>query len=132
MGTNPSVSSYFAGKGATQTKYNFGYYSEAITTTGGGGYYAGQGGRGGNSGGGSSFISGYKGCIAITSESDITPICTEEEDPTNQDISCSYHYSGYKFTDGVMIAGNEVMTDPDGSTVTGHSGNGYARITLID
>lgn len=132
LGTNPSVSSYFAGKGATQTKYNFGYYSEAITTTGGGGYYAGQGGRGGNAGGGSSFISGYKGCIAITSESDITPICTEEEDPTNQDISCSYHYSGYKFTDGVMIAGNEVMTDPDGSTVTGHSGNGYARITLID
>lgn len=132
LGTNPSVSSYFAGKGATQTKYNFGYYSEAITTTGGGGYYAGQGGRGGNSGGGSSFISGYKGCIAITSESDITPICTEEEDPTNQDISCSYHYSGYKFTDGVMIAGNEEMTDPDGSTVTGHSGNGYARITLID
>ena len=132
LGTNPSVSSYFAGKGATQTKYNFGYYAEAMTTTGGGGYYAGQGGRGGNSGGGSSFISGYKGCIAITSESDITPICTEEEDPTNQDISCSYHYSGYKFTDGVMIAGNEQMTDPDGSTVTGHSGNGYARITLID
>ena len=60
------------------------------------------------------------------------PKCTEEEDPTNQDISCSYHYSGYKFTDGVMIAGNEQMTDPDGSTVTGHSGNGYARITLID
>lgn len=132
LGTNPSVSSYFAGKGATQTQYNFGYYAEAMTTTGGGGYYAGQGGRGGNSGGGSSFISGYKGCIAITSESDITPICTEEEDPTNQDISCSYHYSGYKFTDGVMIAGNEQMTDPDGSTVTGHSGNGYARITLID
>lgn len=132
LGTNPLVSSYFAGKGATQTKYNFGYYSETMTTTGGGGYYAGQGGRGGNSGGGSSFISGYKGCIAITAEDNLTPKCTEEEDPTNQDISCSYHYSGYKFTDGVMIAGNEQMTDPDGSTVTGHSGNGYARITLID
>ena len=132
LGTNPSVSSYFAGKGATQTKYNFGYYSEAMTTTGGGGYYAGQGGRGGNSGGGSSFISGYKGCIAITSESDITPICVEETDPEDQDISCSYHYSGYRFTNGVMIPGNESMTDPDGTTVTGHSGNGYARITLID
>ena len=27
------------------------------------------------------------------------------------------------------IAGNQPFTDPDGTTVTGHSGNGYARIT---
>ncbi len=30
-----------------------------------------------------------------------------------------------------LIAGNQSMTDYDGSTVTGHSGNGYARITVI-
>lgn len=131
IGAAPGFEGSYAGYGATQTRVNFGRLSGG-TTYGGGGYYTGQGGYAGNAGGGSSFISGYKGCIAITAEDNLTPKCTEEEDPTNQDISCSYHYSGYKFTDGVMLAGNEQMTDPDGSTVTGHSGNGYARITLID
>lgn len=131
LGNDPRIVSQ-VGRGATQTQFNFGLVNNTSTTTGGGGYYTGENGYGASSGGGSSFISGYKGCIAITAEDNLTPKCTEEEDPTNQDISCSYHYSGYKFTDGVMIAGNEQMTDPDGSTVTGHSGNGYARITLID
>ncbi|MDO4996033.1 MAG: glycine rich domain-containing protein [Bacilli bacterium] len=132
IGKNPNLTNASPGKGATQTKYKFGYFPNNSTSTGGGGYYTGQGGYGGNAGGGSSFISGYKGCIAITAEDDLTPICVEETDPEDQDISCSYHYSGYRFTNGVMIPGNESMIDPDGTTVTGHSGNGYARITLID
>lgn len=123
--------SFTVGAGGTQTGLNFGY-SGSSTTTGGGGYYAGTSGYGGNAGGGSSFISGLKGCVAVTAENDTTPLCVEADDPANQDVECSYHYSGYKFTDGVMIAGNESMTDPDGSTVTGHIGNGYARITLIN
>ena len=131
-GTNTSYNGAVVGKGGTQTQYLFGKFLYGGTTYGGSGYYTGSSGQAGNAGGGSSFISGYKGCIAITAEDDTTPICVEENDPEDQDISCSYHYSGYKFTDGVMIAGNESMTDPNGTTVTGHSGNGYARITLID
>jgi type II secretory pathway pseudopilin PulG len=86
---------------------------------GGGGYYGGGGAwcaRG--AGGGSSFISGYNGCNAIT------PDGTH----TNQPV----HYSGYVFTNTQMIAGNASMPSPTGGTETGHSGNGYARITLTN
>lgn len=31
-----------------------------------------------------------------------------------------------------MKSGNEVMPNPLGSTETGHTGNGYARITLLE
>ena len=37
--------------------------------------------------------------------------------------------SSYYLTDASTIAGNTSFTDNSGSTVTGHSGNGYARIT---
>ena len=94
------------------------------------------------SAGGSSFISGHTGCVALKS--------SESNDPlTNcfsgtSDIACSYHYSGYKFTDTIMIDGtgckwtNEKTNQCDGmpshdetTTIVGNSGNGYARITLI-
>ena len=123
-------SNFYVGKGATQLNFNFGYTPNSSTTIGGGGYYGGQSAYGGNAGGGSSYISGYKGCIAIKSVSDITPICTQEE--ANNDESCSYHYSGLKFIDMEMIAGNESMPTHDGtSTMTGNAGNGYAKITYL-
>lgn len=42
--------------------------------------------------------------------------------------------SGYigGVTNGQTIAGNQSFTAPGGGTETGHSGNGYARITLIE
>jgi hypothetical protein len=84
---------------------------------GGGGYYGGGGALCANgAGGGSSFISGYTGCNAII------PTITH----TNQVM----HYSGYIFSDPQMIAGNASMTSPTGVAETGHSGSGYARITL--
>ena len=108
--------------------------------SGGGGYYGGGGGSftGGyvqSGAGGSSFISGYSGCNAIAQSSTSNNIIH-----TGQSI----HYSGYKFTSGVMIDGkgcnwstgsatncgaNQVQ--PNGTKSTGHTGNGYARITLI-
>ena len=92
---------------------------------GGNGYYAGgQGGhsRGtvGTGSGGSSFISGHTGCNAITSSSTSSNIIH-----TGQ----PNHYSGYVFSNTVMKAGNEVMPSPTGGTETGHSGNGYCKIT---
>jgi len=92
---------------------------------GGGGYYGGGGG-GVNTGiigsgaGGSSFISGYTGCDAIKESS------TEENiEHTGQ----PNHYSGYVFTNPVMIDGGSTMPSPSGGTETGHSGNGYCIIT---
>ena len=90
------------------------------------------------------------GSIAVKSLSDTTPrldsnneICTEEN--AKSDITCSYHYSGFIFTDTIMIDGlgyewtNEKTSNRPGNpkttdyttTENGHSGNGYARITLV-
>ena len=121
----------FIAKGATQTSgYKFGEGASADRTSGGGGYY------GGNttsiwenssryseycaSSGGSSFISGHTGCNAISASSTNTNIIH-----TGQ----PNHYSGYVFTNTVMKAGNESMPSPTGGTETGHTGNGYCKIT---
>ena len=125
---------------ATQTDgYAFGKGGDAVLNNdgagsgGGGGYYGGKTQTFTTSyssagGGGSSFISGYKGCVAINGEQNITPKCTEQEALNN--INCSYHYSNKKFENSKMRAGNQVMPTTNGtSTETGHSGNGYAKIT---
>ncbi len=134
------------GKGATQTSGGQG--GNADTTLNGlfgiggvinlGSY--GGGGYGivnidhGSGGGGSSFISGHNGCDAIKEESTSDNIVH-----TGQNV----HYSGYKFTDTVMIdgkgynwtniKGNYIgMPSHDGkNTISGNSGNGYAKITLV-
>ena len=105
---------------------------------GGGGYYGGAGTAylsGG--GGGSSYISGYTGCVAVTSVTNTTPRndsdgeeCTEES--AQFDSVCSEHYSGKIFTNAVMKAGNELMPTVDGeSTMIGNEGNGFAKITYL-
>lgn len=116
-----------------------GYDPNGSSSGGGGGYYGGGHGRhpGGTwtgGGGGSSFISGHLGCDAISKDSTEDNIIH-----TGQ----ANHYSGYVFTDTKMIDGagynwtsekGEYVGMPthDGnSTMTGNSGNGYARITLV-
>ena len=85
--------------------------------------------------GGSSFISGHNGCDAIKESSTSTNIVHSGQ---------SIHYSGYKFTNTVMIDGAGYnwtttkntytgMPSYDGTTtITGNTGNGYAKITLIE
>ena len=52
--------------------------------------------------------------------------------------SYAHGYGGSGFvnnsvlTDGINIAGNTSFTSPTGSTETGHSGNGYIRITVVN
>ncbi|MBE6161809.1 MAG: hypothetical protein E7158_06295 [Firmicutes bacterium] len=119
---------------------------------GGGGYYGGAAdksaykiGTSGLNGGasGSSYISGHKGCVAITSATNESPKSGCETG--NNDINCSKHYSNMVFIENStqMIDGNgckwtnQLTSDcsgqpqPDGTTTNGHAGNGYARITLI-
>ena len=78
---------------------------------GGGGWYGGAGGKGAsnNGGGGSGYVytsSSYK--------------------PSGYNPGTQYYLS-----DTSLVAGNAPMPDPSGGTMTGSSGNGYARITLL-
>ena len=113
---------------------------------GGGGWYGGGHGRHtGNSwpggGGGSSYISGHSGCLAVSSSTstELKNGCTEN----STSLECSISYTGYYFTDTVMIDGAGYkwttqkgeytgMPSHDGTgTMKGNAGNGYARITYI-
>ena len=124
----------------------FGYGGDAHVNTyngggGGGGYYGGAGGRGdswssvGSSG--SSYISGHAGCIAVTSAG-------LPKTQTYTTLADSIHYTNMKFTNTTMVdgygyqwttvKGNAVFYMPsydEKSTMTGHSGNGYAKITYL-
>lgn len=154
-----AAGSNYMGKGATQTtgglggenttsingKFGIGSIclgSPKQAGQGGGGYYGGGSGYGvtgtdhGAGGGGSSFISGHSGCDAIAENSIESNIIH-----TGQSI----HYSNYSFTDTIMIdgkgyswtttKGSSVVGMPTYSgsgTMTGNSGHGYAKITLIE
>lgn len=104
-------------------------------TGGGSGYYGGSSsGHVASAGGGSSFISGHDGCDAIKEESTEDNIIH-----TGQSI----HYSNLYFTNTVMIDGDGykwaiekgeytgMPSHNNGSIISGNTGNGYARITLI-
>jgi len=93
-----------------------GYYSGYSATAQAGNYHIDSGG------GGSSFISGYAGCNAV-SESSTENNIAHTGSPN--------HYSGYVFTNSVIIAGNSSMPSPLGETEIGHTGNGYCFITQI-
>lgn len=113
--TTNSTSNYPGGFGFG----GFGIYtSSGYGGAGGGGWYGGCGAcpdssadddRGG--GGGSGYV--YNSTNAA-----------------NYPSGCLLN-SSYYLSDTSLIAGNASFTDPGGSTVTGHSGNGYARITVV-
>ena len=86
---------------------------------GGGGWYGGQGtypdGSGDDDGGGGGG-SGY-----------VYTSATASNYPSGCLLNSSYYLSAAK-----TIAGNTSFTSPTGSSETGHSGNGYCRITVIE
>lgn len=90
---------------------------------GGGGWYGGGGTAyrssssyyyrgGGGAGGGSGYV--YTSSTA-----------------SNYPSGCLLN-SAYYLTDAKTVAGNTSITSPTGSTETGHSGNGYVRITIVE
>ena len=97
---------------------------------GGSGYFGGRTSSGtsttntNSASGGSSFISGLTGCQAYESTSTSSNMVKRTGD------NATIHYSGKVFTNASTIAGNTSQTQPDGTSTTGHTGNGYARITL--
>ena len=127
----------YYGTSATQEEgYAFGLGQDGINVIanvevggGGGGYYGGyavsdtQNNRYKSAGGGgSSFVSGYPGCKAIAEVSTATNII--------HSVS-PIHFSGKRFTSGIIRAGNETMPKYESTgTMTGNEGNGHARITI--
>jgi len=109
---------------------------------GGGGFWGGRGSPGNGTSpfpcsgtGGSSFISGYTGSVAVINATSNSPRLSSTGVTCAQgttDNVCSRHYSGKIFTESLlMTAGTAQLPNPSGGTQTGHTGNGYARITLI-
>lgn len=94
----------FGGSTAVNSTYGVG---------GGGGWYGGGAGSADSNGGGGS---GYVYTSATAS---------------NYPSGCLLN-SSYYLTDAQTIAGNTSFTSPTGSSETGHSGNGYCRITVIE
>ncbi len=104
----------------------FGYANQSYvdlfwTGGGGGGWWGGLSVYGRGGGGGSSFISGMPGCVAMSADG-------------TQNTSINYmtvNGTIYSFISPVMKDGASSMPAPLGGTETGHSGNGYARITFV-
>ena len=112
-----------------------GGYWNGRSSGGGGGWYGGGHGRHPGSahsggGGGSSYISGHAGCLAVASSTSnsLKSGCSA----SSVSVSCSQSWTGYSFTSTQMIAGNASMPNTAGTgNETGHSGNGYAKITWL-
>ena len=105
--------------------------SDVGATGGGGGWYGGSHSEHvASAGGGSSYISGHTGSVAVASTSSSSPKSGCTTGTTNN--ACSISPYGYTFTNTQMIAGNASMPNTAGTgNETGHSGNGYAKITWL-
>ena len=90
--------------------------STNISGAGGGGWYGGGSGSDSNRAGSKAHGGGGSGYVYTSS--------TASSYPSGVKLNSSYY-----LTNASTIAGNTSFTDNNGSTVTGHSGNGYARIT---
>lgn len=92
------------------------YYASGYGGAGGGGWYGGQGtypdGSGDDDGGGG----GGSGYVYTSSTA------------SNYPQGCLLN-SSYYLSDASNLSGNESFKSPSGSTETGHSDNGYCRIT---
>ena len=140
--TTPSTTYYIRGR--------FGSGNTSGTLTGGGGGYYGGGESDCCGMGGTCYISGHRGCIAVTesaTESYDASGASQIAYRTDADaIDRSTHYSGKKFTNTKMIDGaGYPWTDvqgtsyeqmPSSSSINakyaagmGHEGHGYCRIT---
>ncbi|MDR1881157.1 MAG: fimbrillin family protein [Prevotella sp.] len=131
------------------------------TWGGGSGYYGGGGGqvvgdsRISGGGGGSSFISGMTGCVAINPTNTNNPRLQDngaeaaknslnfttsvfKYSPTWNDgdeitfTNCSMiDGAGYEWNTGEQASIAGTMPNPSGGAMTGNTGHGYARISLV-
>ena len=138
------------GYGSSAGSFGVGGTGASIGGGGGAGYYGAAGGvrsrpHDGSGGGGSSYISGHAGSIAIAEGTSNNPRTIKSGCSSSaNDIQCSKHYSDFYFVNTKMIDGlgyewtteravsSSGMPTHDGtSTMTGNTGNGYAKITFL-
>ena len=99
------------GFGANQTATNYRYCAGG----GGGGWYGGGTSHSDNTASYISYSGGGSGFVNISSNASYRPS----------------DYTGLELESGTTTAGNSSFPSTSGGTETGHSGNGYARITVI-
>ena len=142
--SDPTTDSTYVGKGATITSGGeAGYYPPKPASAGtfgfggvAGNYKAstdggpGAGGGGWYGGGGAAYMyaGGGGGSGWVYTEANFNTWQSGNSTDANQYLLNSTYY----LTNAATIAGDQEFTDYDGSTVTGHLGNGAARITKID
>lgn len=113
QGTSNTSSSCYAGFGFG----GFGYStSSGYGGAGGGGWYGGSGSAPDGSGDDDRGGGGGSGYVYTSS--------TAKNYPQGCLLNSSYY-----LTDAQTIAGNQAFTSPEGTSETGHSGNGFCRIT---
>ncbi len=120
FGTGGGISSPGFNRKKTQYSASFGQGGSAdssLTAAGGGGGWYG-GGPGSGAGGGSGWV--------YTEENFTAWQTGNPTDAANWLLNSTYY-----LTNAGTIAGNQSFEDPDGAEVTGHSGNGYAKITWV-
>lgn len=108
--TSPGSGGAF-GLGANQTTTNYRYCSGA----GGGGWYGGGCGESDSSTSYVNYSGGGSGFVNTAANADSRPS----------------GYTGLQLDSGTTYAGNSSFPSPSGGNETGHSGNGYARITVL-
>lgn len=112
-GTQSSAGSGGAfGLGANQTNTNYRYDAGA----GGGGWYGGGTNKSDSSTSYVNYSGGGSGFVNTSANANYRPS----------------GYTGLQLDSGTTTAGNSSHPSTSGGTETGHSGNGYARITVLD
>lgn len=112
-GTQTSAGSGGAfGLGASQSSTNYRYCSGA----GGGGWYGGGKGSSDSSTSYVNYSGGGSGFVNTAANASSRPS----------------GYTGLQLDSGTTAAGNSSFPSTSGGTETGHSGNGYAKITVIE
>jgi hypothetical protein len=152
-GSNKSQAGSF-GKGSVSANGNVGSGGGGYYGGSGAARTSGQQAAGGG-GGGSSFISGMTGCVAID-PSDITNNPRTQDTASSNTTALNYNTAlfgasptwndgdeiilttcsmidgtGYQWNTGAKADTAGDMPDPSGGTMTGRTGNGYARITFL-
>ena len=93
-------------------------YSSGYAGAGGGGWYGGGGSYPDTSGDDDRGGGGGSGYVYTSS--------TASSYPSGCLLNSSYY-----LTNAITVTGNTVFTSPTGASETGHTGNGYVRITVI-
>lgn len=98
-----------------------GVFGQGASTASGTNYRYGAGGGGG----------GWYGGGAQTGYNDNDSTYREQNAGGSGYYSFNVYQNDYDLTSGSTIGGNTSFTSPTGTSETGHSGNGYVRITVL-